>query len=307
MKKGWLVLSLILSVCWLHAEDDNVIDTSAIELDDSSAQMFVNYLMEMDSINNSFTYDTTGSITLGDGLATFVIPQGFKYVSGKQADYILHDIWGNPPQSGSLGMIFPSHYGPADYDSWAIDISFEEEGYIDDADAAEMDYDELETELKKESVTSSRERDKAGYGKMLFLGWAKQPFYDSANKKLHWAMKYDTDGDDLTLNYNIRMLGRRGYLVLNIIGGVNQLEEIEPQIETLLSSVNFNDGHAYKDFDPEYDKVAAYGIGALVAGKVLAKAGFWVAIAKFWKVIAFGAVAAGAAIKKFFFGGNSEA
>ena len=305
MKKGWLVLGLLLSVFAVYADGDDI-DTSAIELDDSTAAELLVYFQEMDSINRSFVYDTAGSVTLGSDLATLVVPTGFKYVNGKQADYILHDLWGNPPQSGSLGMIFPNQYGPADYDSWAIDISFEEEGYVDDEDAADMDYDELETQMKEESVTSSRERDKAGYGKMLLMGWAKQPFYDSANKKLHWAMKFDTGGDEYTLNYNIRMLGRRGYLVLNIIGTVDQLEEIEPQIDALLSSVNFNEGHAYKDFDPEYDKVAAYGIGALVAGKVLAKAGIWVAIAKFWKVIALGAVAAGAAVKKFFFGGSSE-
>lgn len=305
MKKGWLVLSLLLSVFWLRADEGN--DTTFTELDDSSAQMLLEYFAEMDSINGSFTYDTTGAIVLGDGLATFTIPPGFKYVSGKQADYILHEVWGNPPQSGSLGMIFPVQYGPADYNSWAIDISFEEEGYVDDADAGDINYDDLEADLKEESTESSKQREEAGYGKMLFLGWAKQPYYDAVNKKLHWAMKFETDGEDLSLNYNIRMLGRRGYLVLNIIGTVDQLEEIEPQIDALLASVNFNEGHKYEDFDPEYDKVAAYGIGALVAGKVLAKAGFWVAIAKFWKVIAMGAIAAGAAIKKLFFGGSSQA
>lgn len=304
MKKGWLILSLLLSVFCLYADDDA--DTSAIELDDSTTQALFEYFSEMDSINGSFTYDTTGSIVLGDGLATLVIPEGFKYVSGKQADYILHDLWGNPPQTGSLGMIFPSEYGPADFNGWAVDISFEEEGYVDDEDAADMDFDELEADMKEESVESSRQREKAGYGKMLFLGWAKPPYYDSANKKLHWAMKFEVDSYELALNYNIRMLGRRGYLVLNIIGSVSQLEEIEPNIDALLASVNFNEGHKYEDFDPEYDKVAAYGIGALVAGKVLAKAGFWVFLAKAWKFIAMGAIAAGGAIKKFFFGGSSE-
>ncbi len=303
MKKGWLLLCLVLSVFSLRAEGEN--DSAAVTLDDTTELVLEDYMAEVDSINNSFKY-LRDTVILGDSLATLVVPPGFKYLNGKQADYVLVNLWGNPPQSGSLGMLFLEQYGPADYSSWAVDISFEEEGYISDEDAADMNFDELETQMKEESIESSKAREEAGYGKMLFLGWAKKPYYDSANKKLHWAMKFEVDADDLGLNYNIRMLGRRGYLVLNIIGTVNQLEEIEPYVETILPSVNFNESHTYADFDPEYDKVAAYGIGALVAGKVLAKAGIWVALLKFWKVIAIGAVAAGAAVKKFFFGGSSQ-
>ena len=50
-------------------------------------------------------------------------------------------------------------------------------------------------------------------------------------------------------------------------------------------------------------KVAEYGLGALVAGGVLAKTGVLGAIGKFllaaWKFIAIGVVAIGAGIKKF--------
>jgi uncharacterized membrane-anchored protein len=39
--------------------------------------------------------------------------------------------------------------------------------------------------------------------------------------------------------------------------------------------VNFQEGHRYADFNPSTDKVATYGIAALVAGGVLAKGGFF--------------------------------
>ncbi|CAN5411579.1 DUF2167 domain-containing protein [soil metagenome] len=299
MKKIWLLTSLLLAALFLSASTpDNTADSIARA--DSLEMAEVQWML--DSINNSYVYDT-GKVMLGKNLATLIVPAGFKYVSGRQADDILVKLWANPPQSGSLGMLFPIQYGPADYSSWAVDISFVEEGYVSDEEANEMDFDEIEKDMLETAVETSNEREDAGYGKMQFLGWAKQPFYDSKNKKLHWAMKFDIGQEGVySLNYNIRMLGRRGYLMLNIIGSVDQLAEIEPHIEGILASVNFNETHSYADFDPEYDKVAAYGIGALVAGKLLAKAGFWVAIVKFWKVIALGAVAAGAAIKKFFTG-----
>ena len=54
-----------------------------------------------------------------------------------------------------------------------------------------------------------------------------------------------------------------------------ELAEIESATPTVLASVNFNEGHRYADFDPSVDKVAAYGIGALIAGGVAAKAGLF--------------------------------
>jgi hypothetical protein len=41
------------------------------------------------------------------------------------------------------------------------------------------------------------------------------------------------------------------------------------------SFVEFEPGNRYADFNPDVDEVAAYGIGALVAGKVAAKAGLF--------------------------------
>ena len=71
-------------------------------------------------------------------------------------------------------------------------------------------------------------------------------------------------------------------------------------------SINFEEGNRYSDFDPGIDKIAALGIGGLIAGKVLAKAGFFVLILKFWKFIAIGAVALFAGLRKYFGGKNKD-
>ena len=64
-----------------------------------------------------------------------------------------------------------------------------------------------------------------------------------------------------------------------------------------MGAVTFNDGKRYTDFDASTDKVAAYGLAALVAGVAAKKLGL-LAIAgafvlKFAKVIALGAAALG--------------
>ena len=114
-------------------------------------------------------------------------------------------------------------------------------------------------------------------------------------------MKFGTDETN-TLNYNIRILGRKGYLNMNAIGYIDVLPIFNNDIDKILTSVEFNKGHRYNDFNPDIDKVAAIGIGGLIAGKLLAKAGFFVILLKFWKIIALAAVGAFSVFKNKIFG-----
>ncbi len=81
------------------------------------------------------------------------------------------------------------------------------------------------------------------------------------------------------------MLGRSGYLMLNAIGDMDVLDKFEKEKDVILASVSFNNGNKYANFDSKTDKLAAYGIGGLIAGKVLAKVGFFAVILKFGKII----------------------
>jgi uncharacterized membrane-anchored protein len=251
-------------------------------------------------------YDTTGTITIGDGLATFEIPKGFKYLNPEQSNYVLHDLWGNPP-SESLGMIFPEEASELIPTTWAIEISYDEDGHVKDDDAKDIKYDELLKEMQEQIKEAAPERKKAGYPTFQLTGWASPPFYDSESKKLHWAKKLLFEGDSTeTLNYNIRILGRKGVLVLNAIGGIEQLNEIKTNVRPVLASVNFKEGNRYADFNESTDKVAAYGLVGLIAGGVLAKTGILaklgIVFVKFAKVIVLGIAALGGAVVKFFKG-----
>ena len=159
--------------------------------------------------------------------------------------------------------------------------------------------------MKESFAEGNKIRVEKGYPTMDFVGWASTPFYDEANKKLHWAKELKFEGSPInTLNYNIRILGRKGFLELNAIGEMTMLDEIKNNIDPILGSVNFNDGNRYSDFNPDIDKVAAYGIGGLIAGKLLAKAGLLakigIILAKFWKIIALAFIGLFAGMKKFF-------
>jgi uncharacterized membrane-anchored protein len=124
---------------------------------------------------------------------------------------------------------------------------------------------------------------------------------------LHWAKEVKFDGDITnTLNYEVRVLGRSGVLVLEAVAGIEQLKKVKNNINNIFGMVSFSDGNKYENFDSGIDKVAAVGIGGLIAGKILAKAGFFALLIKFWKIIAVGAVAAFAGIRKLFTRKNGD-
>src|SRR4029078_9460158 len=74
-------------------------------------------------------------------------------------------------------------------------------------------------------------------------------------------------------NYNLRVLGRGGVLTLNAVSGISQLPQIEAATPKILEMVDFNEGHRYTDYKPGTDKLATYGLAALVAGGIAAKTG----------------------------------
>ena len=244
-----------------------------------------------------------GDITLASGLAKVALPANFRYLNPDDATTVLTKIWGNPSGGKTLGMLVPAGFDPLSDESWVVVINYEADGYVKDKDAATIDYAKMMTGMKKSTGESNEERVKQGYEPIDLVGWASPPRYDAATHKLYWAkeLKFGQSTEH-TLNYNIRMLGRRGVLVLNAVAGMRQLKEVEASTPAILGMVNFQEGHRYADFKEDTDKVAAYGIAALVAGGVAAKAGIfkllWVGLLAFKKLIIIAVIAIGAFVKK---------
>ena len=229
-----------------------------------------------------------GDITLPNGVATLHVPDNFFYIGPEDTEKMLTEIWGNPPSTArTLGMLFPSNATAIGQETWGVTIEYQEDGYVSDEDAEEIDYTELLSSMQESVEASNEAREAQGYEAIHLVGWAASPYYDKISHKLHWAqeLQFGSQSDN-TLNYNIRVLGRKGVLILNFIAGMDQLSMIDEQIDTVLDIAEFNEGSRYTDFNPDIDKVAAYGIGALIAGKVAAKLGILATILlmlkKFW-------------------------
>ncbi|HEY1029490.1 MAG TPA: DUF2167 domain-containing protein [Pseudomonas sp.] len=238
----------------------------------------------------------TGRIVLGNDLATLNLPESLVFLDSENAQRLLVDGWGNPPDDvPPLGMILPAGVSPLADESWGVTVEYEDSGYVSDEDAADIDYSDMLEDMQADMREANTWREENGYETVELVGWAASPHYDAEGKKLHWAkeLKFG-DSETNTLNYNIRVLGRKGVLVLNFVANMDQLAEIEASVPAVLAATDFNPGQRYAEFDPDLDTVAAYGLGALVAGKVAAKTGLLamllVLLKKFWfiPVVVFG-------------------
>jgi uncharacterized membrane-anchored protein len=268
---------------------------TAIQSDSMTAEQF----------DSSLGYQT-GTISVKNGLATIRLPESYRFLGPEDSKRLLVNAWGNPASSVDdvLGMLIPAATSPVSGGGWGIVITYEEEGYVDDKDAAKIDYTALMTKMQQEVAEANAERVKKGYESLRLIGWAEPPHYDSVAHKLYWAKELNFGNDTSnTLNYNIRILGRRGVLVLNAVASMPQLPAIRSETLPLLGAIDFNEGHRYADYLPGKDKAAEYGIAGLIAGAVAAKAGFfkmlWVGLLAMKKLIVVAVAGAGAAVKRF--------
>ena len=240
--------------------------------------------------------------------AQLTLPAGYGFVPPKEGAAVM-DTMGNQTDERFLGLIFPE----SDEANWFVTIDYEPSGYIKDDDAREWDADELLQNLKDGTEAANEHRRDIGVSEIEVTRWVEKPSYDAQTHRLVWsaeAREKSGQDTDPVVNYNTYVLGRQGYVSLNLITSSSTVEMDKPAAHELLAAVNFNDGKRYADFDSSTDQVAAYGLAALVGGMAAKKLGLLAAagvfIAKFAKLILVGVAAVGGGVVKFFKGRNAS-
>lgn len=244
-----------------------------------------------------------GVVTVPEAHATLRLGEGFRYLGKADARRVLEDFWGNPEDDSVLGMLVPTADDLATEHSWAVILTWTGDGHITDEDAAEIDYSELLADMQEETRDANPMLKEAGYPTAELVGWAQPPRYDPASKRLHWAKHLQFEGHETgTLNYDIRVLGREGYLSMNAVADIADLPRVNAGMAEVLAMAEFDAGQRYADFNEDTDMTAAYGLAALVGGGAAAKAGLFaklgLLVAKFWKLLLIGGLALAAGVKK---------
>jgi uncharacterized membrane-anchored protein len=221
-----------------------------------------------DSLNRQ-----TGIISIAGGKATLNVPDTHYFLGPADARRVLIDTWENPPDAaaGIDGMVFLAGANPM-VDAWGAIVMYSADGHVADDEAATIDYADLLSSMQRDTENPNTWRRQNNYPDVRLAGWAEPPHYDSGARKLYWAkaLAFGGAAEAETLNYDIRVLGREGYLEISFIAGMQQLTDIRESAPAIMAMADFTDGNRYADFDASTDRVAAYGIGGLIAGGALA-------------------------------------
>ncbi len=254
----------------------------------------------------------TGTVTVQGDKVTIDLPEGWQYYHQKEARFIVEEAWGNPPDGTTLGLVTLAGFEMDDGPQWAVVVSYDDEGHVEDSDAATTDFNGMLASMQEGVEEANKERAGQGYEPIKLLGWAEPPHYDSAQKKLYWArnIQFGAAGDpnqSMVLNYDVRVLGRRGTLVMSAVAGPEDLAEVTISCKELLATTQFVAGERYEDYQEGIDPVVAGGIGALIAGKLLLKGGILKFLLALWKPLAIGLVVVGGFFVKMLGGRKSSA
>lgn len=227
-----------------------------------------------------FDYQS-GDVVLPNKTATLHLGEKYLYLNPAETEKLLV-AWGNRPGNDTQGAIIPANVDPMTETGWAVILTYDDDGHVDDADAADIDYDEMLEEMKAGTEAGNKERERAGYGTVHLIGWAERPHYDAATRKLYWAKELNFGGSERnTLNYDVRVLGREGVLSMNAVASIDQLSQVKTEMRPLIEVAELNPGYRYADFDASTDRVAEYGLAALIAGGIAGKLGLFAKIGAF--------------------------
>jgi uncharacterized membrane-anchored protein len=195
------------------------------------------------------------------GKAVFKTSAAYTFLAPGETDKFLQ-LNGNPPQGTSVTV------APVKGDWFGI-LSFAPEGYVKDDE--KIDADELLKSLKEGNAAGNERKRQQGYQTLTIEGWALPPRYDKQNNRLEWGTLLRSEDKSLVVNVSTRILGRSGYTSAILVTSPATLETDLQDFKTALKNFQYVSGEKYSEWR-EGDRVAAYGLGALVLGGAAAAA-----------------------------------
>lgn len=244
---------------------------------------------------------TTGKL---GNVAEIEVPEGFRFTDGAGTRKLL-ELTQNPTNGREVGALIPNLPENSNEKMYFIIFEYEATGYVSDADKDKLDAAALLESIQNGTEEANKERAKRGWEPFHVLGWAKAPFYDPATNNLTWAIRGKGNTSE-SINYSTRILGRRGTMSVDLVASPAQYENLVPAFNQLIAGYQYTDGNRYSQF-VKGDKIAEYGLAALVAGgagAAAAKLGLFGKLAQFlgkaWKLVVLAFVGLIGALKKLF-------
>jgi len=285
MKNFWCVALATSGVC---------VSSAFAQTADSQQQAQAEMIRQVDALGW-----VRGPATVPIGNEAKVrLPKGARYLGPEGTSKFLQ-LNGNPPADHDYTIA-------AEGFSWFAILEFDPAGYVSDKE--KVDADALFKQLKWQEADANEQRKSLGQSGLYLDRWLAPPHYDAASHNLEWGTVMHSGSGGQIINYTSRILGRDGVTKAILVSDPANFSADLPQYRSVLAGFAYQPDKAYEAHQAG-DKVAAYGLGALVAGGAAAAvvksglfAGLLAAVLKFgvafYKLIIIGAVALFAGFRK---------
>jgi len=190
-------------------------------------------------------------------VAQIQVPAGYIFLDGNQTRAMM-EAAGEPVGANAVGFLSSTN------EKWSVYFDYSEVGYVKDDEKDKLDAAKLLKAIKAGNEEGNELRKRNGNPPLIIVGWEQEPKYDEKTHNLTWAIRATSENEPV-LNFNTRLLGRKGVMEVVLVCDPDNLKNILPTFNGLLADYKFNTGGSYAEYKPG-DKVAKYGLGALVVG-----------------------------------------
>ena len=216
------------------------------------------------------------------GIAEFAVPKGF-LITDKRGTQKLLELTQNIPSGAEVGALIPE--GRSKEDMWFVTFEFHEVGFVTDDEKDKMDITALLKSVQDGKEASNKLRSERGWPPFHVIGWQHEPYYDSVTNNLTWSILGRDDKGIESVNHSVRILGRHGTMNIDFVMSPELYANVVPGFDSLIGGFKYHEGHRYADY-VSGDKLAGYGLTALIAGGAGALAVKTGLLMKMWKLFA---------------------
>lgn len=215
-------------------------------------------------------------------IADLEVPAYCKFADAKGATAFL-EATGNVPSGREQGVLLCDPRADSSY--WFVVFDWDESGYVKDDEKATLDAAKILKTLQEGQEAANSERRRRGLDELVVAGWERAPYYDTLTNNLTWSVRVRTKDDpEESINHSVRLLGRKGVMSVDLVADPEDMPVAVASFDSTLTQFQYFSGQSYAEWRPG-DKVAEYGLAALVtggAGLAAVKLGFF---SKLWKWI----------------------
>jgi len=232
------------------------------------------------------------------------VPDGCLFTTAEGTRQFL-ELNENPTSGRERGVVLCTVGDSVGGGQWFVVFEYDASGYVKDDEKKTLDAAAMLASIRKGTEAANAERRKRGWSTMEITGWEREPYYDEATHNLTWAIRGASEGRT-TLNHSVRLLGRKGVMSADLVVVPDHYAASLEAFNAVIGDYGYREGERYSEWR-KGDKIAKYGLTALVggaAGVVLVKTGL---LQKFGKLIVVALIAIAAAVKRLFFGKAKEA